>query len=223
MKKNKKIIFSKNGPYLVSGNIKLKKAIIQTDKQGNSVAWEESEKYFQKETYALCRCGNSKNKPFCSGECKKTKFNGRETANQEKYIKKSQKIIGEELDLLDENSLCAGLRFCHDREDNIWDLAKNHKKSAKKKKMIKMACNCSSGRLTVRDKQTGELIEPKEDQEICLVEDKAKKSTGPIWVKGGIAIESDDGRKYEKRNRATLRRCGKSKNKPFCDASHLVK
>jgi len=30
-----------------------------------------------------------------------------------------------------------------------------------------------------------------------------------------------DGRAYEVRNRVSLCRCGKSKNKPFCDGSHL--
>jgi CDGSH-type Zn-finger protein len=43
---------------------------------------------------------------------------------------------------------------------------------------------------------------------------------GPIMVRGGITIEGADGTVYEKRNRVTLCRCGKSKNKPFCDGSH---
>jgi CDGSH-type Zn-finger protein len=39
-------------------------------------------------------------------------------------------------------------------------------------------------------------------------------------VRGGITIESADGVPYEVRNRVTLCRCGRSDNKPFCDASH---
>ena len=42
-----------------------------------------------------------------------------------------------------------------------------------------------------------------------------------MWVKGGLRIESSDGTNYEIRNRVTLCRCGKSKNKPFCDSSHV--
>ncbi|HUS98844.1 MAG TPA: CDGSH iron-sulfur domain-containing protein [Candidatus Thermoplasmatota archaeon] len=44
--------------------------------------------------------------------------------------------------------------------------------------------------------------------------------SGPIWIRGGIPIESANGSPYIKRNRITLCRCGKSKNKPFCDSSH---
>ena len=43
---------------------------------------------------------------------------------------------------------------------------------------------------------------------------------GPLWVTGGIAVEGADGETYEVRNRATLCRCGASKNKPFCDGEH---
>ena len=38
---------------------------------------------------------------------------------------------------------------------------------------------------------------------------------------GRIPIQSADGTEYEVRNRATLCRCGRSHNKPFCDGTHL--
>jgi CDGSH-type Zn-finger protein len=43
---------------------------------------------------------------------------------------------------------------------------------------------------------------------------------GPIWLRGGIALVAADGFEYERRNRVTLRRCGASRNKPFCDGTH---
>jgi CDGSH-type Zn-finger protein len=67
----------------------------------------------------------------------------------------------------------------------------------------------------------GRFYEPKFDPAISLIEDSIIKISGPIWVKGGIRIESSDGTNYEIRNRVTLCRCGKSKNKPFCDSSHV--
>jgi hypothetical protein len=45
---------------------------------------------------------------------------------------------------------------------------------------------------------------------------------GPLWVRGGIPVESADGTTYEIRNRVTLCRCGRSSNKPFCDGTHKV-
>ena len=56
---------------------------------------------------------------------------------------------------------------------------------------------------------------------IGLVEDPQKKVSGPIWVKGGVEIESEDGQAYEARNRVTLCRCGQSDNKPFCVGNHI--
>ena len=63
---------------------------------------------------------------------------------------------------------------------------------------------------------------PELEPTIGLVQDPQMGVSGPIWVKGGIQVESADGRAYEVRNRVTLCRCGKSKNKPFCDGSHIA-
>jgi CDGSH-type Zn-finger protein len=72
----------------------------------------------------------------------------------------------------------------------------------------------------VLDKQIETIIEPKFVKSIGLIEDPAMGVSGPIWVRGGILVESADGKTYKIRNRITLCRCGKSKNKPFCDSSH---
>ena len=86
---------------------------------------------------------------------------------------------------------------------------------------IEEACNCPSGRLTAVDKKTGKAIEPKFPPSISIVEDVPAGVSGPLWVKGGIPIESSDGSIYEVRNRQTICRCGKSCNKPFCDGRHI--
>lgn len=65
------------------------------------------------------------------------------------------------------------------------------------------------------------VLEREFEKSISLVEDPQNKVSGPIWVKGGVPVESSDGSTYEIRNRVTLCRCGKSKNKPFCDGSHI--
>jgi hypothetical protein len=66
----------------------------------------------------------------------------------------------------------------------------------------------------------GKAIEPKFEPNISLVEDPQEGMRGPIWLRGGIPVESSDGSTYEIRNRVALCRCGKSSNKPFCDGSH---
>ena len=89
-----------------------------------------------------------------------------------------------------------------------------------KKTAVEEACDCPSGRLVAWD-QNGKAIEPDFEPSIGLIEETQAGKMGPIWVRGGIPVESADGTTYEIRNRVTLCRCGKSSNKPFCDGSHL--
>jgi CDGSH-type Zn-finger protein len=64
-------------------------------------------------------------------------------------------------------------------------------------------------------------MEPDFEPSMWVVKDTQAGKMGPLWVRGGIPIESADNQTYEVRNRVTLCRCGKSLNKPFCDGSHL--
>jgi len=220
MKTNKKVVITKNGPYLVPGNLPLVKEISIVGEEGEPEKWVKGKKYPKQSDYALCRCGKSKNKPYCDGIHIKVNFNGEETASRETYINQAEKLSGPNLDLADAPTLCSGARFCH-LSGGTWNNVKNSNNPKAKKIAIQTACNCPSGRLVVWDKKTGKAVEPKLDPAIALIEDPQAKVSGPIWLKGGISLESEDGRKYETRNRATLCRCGHSQNKPFCDGSHL--
>ena len=209
---------SKDGPYLVSGGIPLTKQIIGIDAAGDSYKWSEGQKCPSKDNYALCRCGRSKNKPFCDGTHNKVNFDGTETASREPYLNQAKRIDGPALELTDAVELCASARFC-ERAGGIWNLTEQSEDSEAKRIAIEEAGNCPSGRLVVWDKN-GKDIEPKFEPSIGLVEDPQEGMRGPIWVRGGIPVESADGSTYEIRNRVALCRCGKSSNKPFCDGSH---
>lgn len=216
-----KIIIEKNGPYVVSGGLPLSKEIIGTDKDGNSVEWKKGDKYPLQKTYLLCRCGQSGRKPYCDNTHLAVGFDGTETASRKKYFDQAEKIPGPGIDLADAEELCAGVRFCHNKDGRVWDLTRDSGNSKSKEIAIKQACNCAAGRLVACDKKTGHAIEPHHAPSISLIEDPEAKASGPIWLKGGIPLESADGTKYETRNRVTLCRCGKSGNKPFCDSTHV--
>ena len=218
-KSKQKIVVSKNGPYIVTGDIPLAKEAFDTDNDGNPGTYETIKNYDAEQGYNLCRCGKSKNKPFCDGSHIAVGFVGTETAKNQKYADCSEKLEGPELDLTDAQCYCAGARFCH---KGTWEHTQNSDDPKSKKIAIESACNCPSGRLVVWDKKTKKPIEPKFAPQISVLEDKAAHRAGPIFVKGGIAVESANGQEYEKRNRVTLCRCGNSKNKPFCDGSHLA-
>jgi hypothetical protein len=70
------------------------------------------------------------------------------------------------------------------------------------------------------DKNARKPIEPELPVSIGLIEDPAQECSGPIWLRGGVHLVSEDGFDYEVRNRMTLCRCGESRNKPFCDGTH---
>jgi len=219
--KKVKIKISKDGPYIVSGNLPLAKEIIVSDNNGDSVGYKKGEVYECPNQYALCRCGASKNAPFCDGSHSRVGFDGNEIADRARFGARCEKINGPDLDLDDLPELCAWARFCHDHVDDVWENTVLSDDPTSKEKAICRAKLCTAGRLVARDKDTGEPIEPELPQEIGLIEDPQKHASGPVWVKGGVEIESADGHKYETRNRVTLCRCGKSKNKPFCNGCHI--
>ena len=69
-----KVVVTKNGPYLVTGAVPLSRQTIGTDGEGGSEKWIEGETFPAKDAYALCRCGQSANKPFCDGSHFKVGF-----------------------------------------------------------------------------------------------------------------------------------------------------
>jgi CDGSH-type Zn-finger protein len=214
-----KVKVSKDGPYLVSAGIPLSIQAIIVDSEGFPCEWREGDKYPAKENYALCRCGQSSNKPFCDGTHVKVKFDGTETAGNRPYLKLAEKTEGPALMLTDLEELCASARFC-DRAGGIWELVMKSDPDSRKL-AIEEAGNCPAGRLVVWDKQTGKAIEPVFKPSIVLVDDLQAGVKGPVWVRGCIPVESCNGVVYEIRNRVALCRCGKSSNKPFCDGSHM--
>jgi CDGSH-type Zn-finger protein len=219
-REDRRIVVAENGPYHVFGSLPLAKETIVTDSEGYSVKWRKGHRYPDQEKYDLCRCGESRKMPYCDDTHAKIGFDGTETASRKKHLEQAKKISGPDLVLTDAQDLCTSARFC-DAAGGVWKLTRESGDAKSKEIAIEEACNCPSGRLVVWDKKTGDPIEPELEPSISLVEDPQQKASGPIWVKGGVPLESSDGTKYETRNRVTLCRCGSSSNKPFCDASHI--
>jgi CDGSH-type Zn-finger protein len=215
-----KITVIRNGPYIVTGGVPLITSEICNGEEGNCRSWREVKKYPLKEQYALCRCGHSGNKPFCDGTHVKIHFNGTEAGDHEPFIEGANVIRGSALTLRDNEHLCVHARFCM-RAGGIWNLVLRSENAEARETAIEEACNCPSGRLVILDNVTGEEIEPEFEKSIVVIEYPPRDEHGPLWVRGGIPIESASGKQYEIRNRVTLCRCGKSRNRPFCDGSHV--
>jgi CDGSH-type Zn-finger protein len=216
-----RIKVTRNGPYLVRGGVPLARQIIVSDANGDPLKWCSAESLATGETYALCRCGQSKGWPFCDGTHARVHFDGTETASREAYLDQAEVTEGPTLRLTDAHALCINASFC-DRCGGTWDLTRHSDDPEACRTAIEEASNCPSGRLAAWEKD-GTAIEPELEPSIGLIEDPLRGTKGPFWVRGGIPIEAEDGTVYQVRNRVTLCGCGKSSNKPFCDGSHVRK
>jgi len=214
-----KIIITKDGPYIVSGNVPIKESIIKP--KGHGYKFVDGKTYDHGETYALCRCGKTKTPPFCDGSHTHENFDGTETASRKNYDERLHSVTeGPEFTLFDDGR-CALARFCHQKDGVAWHLVKHTDEDPKiREEAIKSAVECPAGRLVLRD-QDGNDIEPNYEPAIEIIQDPQQQCSGPIFVKGRIPVVSSDGFAYEVRNRMTLCRCGNSYNMPFCDARHV--
>lgn len=206
------------GPYMVHGAPPLKQVVIEQNASGNSGRYAEKRDFDSKDKMAICRCGHSKNAPFCDGSHAKAGEDLTERASFEPLLSGSQEIDGPVQILTDNEKYCAFARFC-DNGHRIWNEVQMAGKDHENLTLF-MGHHCPGGRLLVWDRETLTPIESAENPSMNFIEDPAEGCSGPIMVRGGIAVVSASGQGYEIRNRQALCRCGKSSNKPFCDGTH---
>jgi CDGSH-type Zn-finger protein len=207
-----------NGPYLVTGRVPLTEKIITPN--GNGYLLEPGRLLPRTEVYSLCRCGRSKTPPFCDGSHLSNGFSGKETASRRSFEDRAEIAYGPELDLLDDNR-CAFARFCHREDGDVWELVEHSDDPHLRQEAIVGSNECPSGRLVAVEKD-GRRIEPVLEPAIEVAQDPENECSASLFVKGKIPVVSSDGTTYEIRNRVALCRCGKSKNKPFCDMTHVT-
>jgi len=216
------IKITKDGPYLVFGVADIAEKIIVEDAHGVSIEYGEGKKFeIKADPVALCRCGNSHNKPFCDGSHVRSEFDGEETASFAPLHEQPDVTVirGPELTLIDNQKYCAYARFC-DAKGRVWNLVQMGGTAADRQ-AIREANLCPAGRLLILDEE-GNLLEDELPPSIGVLEDHKLGVSGPLWVRGATRVESENGRSYEVRMKQTLCRCGRSDNKPFCNGAHAA-
>jgi CDGSH-type Zn-finger protein len=201
-----------SGPYLVSGDVPLRRKRAVVSEHGEPLTWQTTEVVEASETYALCRCGGSSNKPFCDGTHNRNGFDGTESAPTDIYQERAKRYEGTGIAVADDRGICEHAGFCGNRASNVWKMTRQTDDTVVRAQVIAMIERCPSGALTYEI--NGEVIEPDLPAEVAVIED------GPLWVTGGVTVERSDGQPFESRPRMTLCRCGGSKNKPLCDGTH---
>lgn len=206
------IVITKNGPYEVRANLPLVPKRIVRTAAGDPVAWSTEPALPHETPTWLCRCGQSRNKPFCDGSHKRVGFDGTEEAPNEPFFERSQAHEGAGLTVHRVGNLCAHSSFCANAITDWYRLLPDTADPNVRVEVVAMVEHCPSGTLVLE--LDGEVIEPDLPRAISPVAD------GPYWLTGGIVVERSDGVPLEVRNRMALCRCGHSKNKPFCDGTH---
>ncbi|MDD7384868.1 MAG: CDGSH iron-sulfur domain-containing protein [Actinomycetaceae bacterium] len=210
------IVLEPGGPAVVSGNIPLKEARIVP--VGKGYVFEAGRELPQSETYALCRCGSSKNKPFCDGSHNHTDFDGLDQAKHNTFAERAEITEGPRLSLGDDHR-CAYARFCHNAGGDAWKQTRHAESDDEVASATQTIDECPAGRLTRRNAD-GTFVEPTLEPQITIMQDPQNSVSSAIYVQGGVPLKGTAA-PYETRQRYTLCRCGSSRNEPFCDATHI--
>jgi CDGSH-type Zn-finger protein len=211
-KRAAKIEVLAHGPYQVTGDVPLRPRAPVRTAQDEPVAWRSDEPLPHRPSYYLCRCGQSRNKPFCDGSHSFELFDGTETASVAASAERDEPHEGPGITVHKDGELCHHAHFCKQELTNWFELIPRTDSTAVLTQLIAMIEHCPSGALSYE--LDGEVVEPPLPREIAPITD------GPLFVSGGIQIERADGQPVEIRNRTSLCRCGQSANKPLCDGTH---
>ena len=191
---------SKNGPLIVKG---LENFI---DSDGTRLA--------TKVAMGLCRCGASKNKPFCDGSHKDAGFN--DEISPDRSEDKVSCYEGEHISIYNNPLICSVAEHCHNELETVFNIqhtpwiAPNEDRLENIKAVIE---KCPSGALSYAI--NGEP-QPDAEREATISIEK----NGPLRITGGITLDDANWAQGASREHYTLCRCGASRNKPFCDGSH---
>jgi CDGSH-type Zn-finger protein len=173
---------------------------------------------------ALCRCGASKNKPFCDGTHSIIGFssiNKPLNENDSNKIKdKRRDYAGKEITIHDNRKICSHARECVNNLPFVFKLDSRpwiDPNGSKKEDIISTVQKCPSGALSYSIDGI-ESRDPEEQRNPMVTVSK----NGPYDITGGIELIGDNIEFGEgaSKEHYTLCRCGQSNNKPFCDGTH---
>jgi CDGSH-type Zn-finger protein len=221
-----KIIVQQDGQYVTEGHIPLVRMEQVVSEYGEPLEWKRGGTIETKDSYDLCRCGQSKEKPFCDCSHFDAEFDGTESADTRPTAERQVIIAGGKKIIVKRDlSLCMESGFCGNRFTNVDKMTSNTDDPQIRSQVIGMIERCPSGSYVYSLEENGLDIELNLPQAIAVVTEITSEGpvTGPLWVMGGIPVERADGKPFETRNRVMLCGCGRSKNKPLCDGTHRKK
>lgn len=192
-----------NGPFIVEGECPLIKSNGEEFSTGGKMA--------------LCRCGASNMRPMCDGSHIGIDFKDTNESDQSKNKKFVYK--GEKITVYYNKELCSHAAKCVAGSPDVFDPGKTPwiqpDNADDFEKLKQTLVQCPSGALSF--KVEGE----EETSDFGLSAEKITiAKDGPYNVEGSIELKDTDFAEGASHEHFALCRCGKSRNKPFCDGYH---
>lgn len=195
------IVFGETGPY--------------TAVDIEDMEYLKGEKVPVKRVMLLCRCGESAKKPFCDGSHEKVDFNVPQRSQRGKNRYKD--YVGKNITIRFSLRVCSHAGVCYTKLPTVFDRAKKpwiNPDGAEVQEIIDIINRCPSGALSYSE-ATDAVADRCRPAKIVIIKD------GPFNVQGNIRIRDEAGTEPYDPDRYCLCRCGKSRNAPFCDGTHL--
>ncbi len=231
LKEKPKILPLTNGPYYLLNDMQPKIVENLQNSEGKQLSTIVG--------IALCRCGASRNKPFCDGthgtigfssQNKTPNDNGDVSSSSsngggEKMIKDKRKSYdGKKITIHDNRRICSHAKEC---VNNLSSVFKENSRpwidpnGASVKEIIQTIWKCPSGALSYSIDGVEHRDQNDRKPMVTISKD------GPYVITGGIELIGENGSNPQfgegaSKEHYTLCRCGASANKPFCDGTHNV-
>ena len=205
-KANPTIACLPNGPYLLKND--------ESSPVGLNVESHEGEGEKPVIGAALCRCGGSKNKPYCDGTHKHNGFSDEKLADGSQDRRAN--YVGSQITIHDNRGICAHAGVCTDNLKAVFKMGEEpwiDPDGATVQEITETIKQCPSGALSFTIDAT-EYRDQDRQPMVTVTKD------GPYAVTGGIELLDQPMGKGASPEHYALCRCGGSKNKPFCDGTH---
>jgi CDGSH-type Zn-finger protein len=166
--------------------------------------------------YSLCRCGNSKTKPFCDGTHKTVPFDSSRQTDGSRDRRDAYRHG--RLTVFDNRGICSHAAYCTDELPSVFRMRQEpwiDCSGADEARVIAQVKRCPSGALSY-------AVDGVEHRDQDRPPRIVARKNGPLEAMGRIVLKVEEGEwgVGASREHYTLCRCGRSKNKPFCDGSH---
>src|SRR5437660_9336653 len=185
MNSKPKIAFTPNGPYYLMHDMQATPVPNLRRASGEACATVRG--------VALCRCGASKNKPFCDGTHGAIGFKGANTADPAKNRRAAYQ--GRRITIIDNRGICAHAGYCTDELKSVFRMKEEpwiDPDGAKVEEIVATIRKCPSGALSYA--LDGAEMQPQRAPMITVTADGPYAVTGSVELLG---VKFGDGASQE--------------------------